>query len=173
MKRWQITDTSKGVKSKRDISSIIKILLHNRGLVKDHDIDQFLHPADPHTVTTQEVGIDATSLQLALVRIQKAIKNHESIVVYADYDADGICAGAIMWETLHVMGASVMPYIPGRVEEGYGLSTKGIDSVIAQYHPGLIITVDHGITAFEKIEYAKSKGIDVIVTDHHVKPEKL
>lgn len=108
-----------------------------------------------------------------ITRIQKAIKGKESIVVYADYDADGICAGAIMWETLWKLGARVMPYIPHRVEEGYGLSDKGIDAVREQFDPKLIITVDHGITAWEKVEYAKSLGIEVIVTDHHVKPKKL
>src|SRR5664280_945978 len=66
-----------------------------------------------------------------------------------------------------------MPYIPHRVEEGYGLSVKGIDAVRQQYDPSLIITVDHGITAWEKVVYAKSLGIDVIVTDHHVMPDRL
>ena len=65
------------------------------------------------------------------------------------------------------------PYIPHRTEEGYGLSQKGLDTVISQYHPSLIITVDHGITAAEKVAYAKTKSIDVIVTDHHVKPKVL
>ncbi|MEK7065564.1 MAG: single-stranded-DNA-specific exonuclease RecJ, partial [Patescibacteria group bacterium] len=102
-----------------------------------------------------------------------AIEKKESVVVYADYDADGITAGAIMWETLHKLGADVMPYIPHRVEEGYGLSIKGIDTVREKYNATLIVTVDHGITAWEKVKYAQSLGIDVIVTDHHVKPSKL
>lgn len=112
-------------------------------------------------------------LSRVVSRIKKAIRAKESIVVYADYDADGICAGAIMWETLWKLGARVMPYIPHRVSEGYGLSEKGIDAVKEQFDPTLIITVDHGITAWDKVEYAKSLGIDVIVTDHHVKPKKL
>ena len=95
------------------------------------------------------------------------------MVVYADYDADGITAGAIMWETLWRLGARVMPYIPHRVDEGYGLSEKGIDAVRVEYDPSLIITVDHGITAHAQVEYAKKLGIEVIITDHHVKPEKL
>ena len=78
-----------------------------------------------------------------------------------------------MWETIHAMGGNVMPYIPHRQEEGYGLSIKGIDSVREQYDPSLIITVDHGITAYKFIEYATLLGIDVVVTDHHVKPDKL
>lgn len=149
------------------------ILLENRGIVTKKEKNVFLNPPDPATLTSKDVGIDKASVMKAIKRIQKAMKDKESIVVYADYDADGITAGAIMWETLYSLGANVMPYIPHRVEEGYGLSIKGIDAVREQYDPSLIITVDHGITAWEKVLYAKKLGIDVIVTDHHVKPKKL
>lgn len=152
---------------------IIAVLLENRGLTTKKEVSEFLSPPKPDTLTAADVGIDATDLRRAVARIKKAITNKESIVVYADYDADGITAGAIMWETLHRLGATVMPYIPHRVEEGYGLSTKDIDAVRSQYDPSLIITVDHGITAVDKVSYAKKLGIDVIVTDHHVKPDKL
>ena len=155
------------------VEDIVKILLENRGLSTKKDIDLFLNPPDPAHLTPKDVGLDNDSLSKAIRRIQKAITDKESIVVYADYDADGITAGAIMWEALHSLGASVMPYIPHRVEEGYGLSIKGIDAVSAQFDPTLIITVDHGITAWEKVTYAKEKGIEVIVTDHHVKPDTL
>ncbi len=166
MKKWEIV-------SKSDGEDIINILLENRGLKTKRDRELFLHPPDPSKLTASDVGIDKSSLASAIKRIQKAIHEKESIVVYADYDADGITAGAIMWEALYGLGAHVMPYIPHRVEEGYGLSVKGIDAVREQYDPSLIITVDHGITAWEKVEYAKKQGIDVIVTDHHVKPKKL
>ena len=98
----------------------------------------------------------------AIKRIGKAIAAKESVVVYSDYDADGITAGAIMWETLHRLGTRVMPYIPHRVEEGYGLSTKGIDTVKELYNPTLIITVDHGITAREKVAYAKNWALTLL-----------
>ena len=147
---------------------IIGILLKNRGVDK-----QFLHPKNPREFTAKDVGIDPAALKKAITRIRKAIKKKESIVVYADYDADGITAGAIMWETIHAMGGQVMPYIPHRVEEGYGLSVKGIDAAREQFDPSLIITVDHGITAYKNVAYAKKLGIDVIVTDHHVKPDVL
>ncbi len=166
MKKWEIVNKSK-------VEDIVKVLLENRGLKTKKDIELFLNPPDPVVFTSKDVGIDKASLTRAVRRIQKAVKDKESIVVYADYDADGITAGAIMWEALHSMGATVMPYIPHRVEEGYGLSVKGIDAVRQEYDPTLIITVDHGITAREKVEYAKSQGIDVIITDHHVKPKKL
>lgn len=172
-KKWHILGKVKGQKSDVKSEDIIPILLLNRGLGTKKDIENFLHPLEPSMLAAKDVGIDSSSLKKAITRITKAIKNKESVVVYADYDADGITAGAIMWETLHTLGAQVMPYIPHRVEEGYGLSTKGIDAVRAQYDPSLIITVDHGITAKDKVAYCKSLGIDVIVTDHHVKPDAL
>ena len=120
-------------------TDIVGALLANREIT---DVEKFLHPPNPTALTAKDIGIQEASLKKAIARIKKAIKNKESIVVYADYDADGITAGAIMWETLYNLGAQVMPYIPHRVEEGYGLSTKGIDAVREQYKPSLIITVD-------------------------------
>lgn len=166
MKKWEILNKSK-------VKDIISTLLANRGIEDKKDREKFLAPPDPWTYSSKDVGIDGESLEGALSRIQMAIENKESIVVYADYDADGITAGAIMWETLHGLGANVMPYIPHRVEEGYGLSIKGIDAVREKYNPSLIVTVDHGITAKDKVEYAKNLGIEIIVTDHHTKPAEL
>ena len=143
------------------------------GLTKKKDIEAFLHPPDPYSFTAVDVGIDAATLGKAIARIKHAIDKEESIVVYADYDADGITAGTIMWETLYTLGAKVMPYIPHRADEGYGLSKRGIDAVQQQYNPTLIVTVDHGITAWEKVAYAKERGIEVLVTDQHLRPEKL
>lgn len=172
MKKWKIIGKNGGSED-IDTKRIIALLLQNRGLETKKEIEQFLHPSDPFLLTAKDVGVDPVQLKKGIARLKKAVKAKESIIVYADYDADGITAGTIMWETLYTLGASVMPYIPHRVEEGYGLSIKGIDAVIEQYHPTLIVTVDHGITAAKQIEYAKSKGIDVIVTDHHVKPDAL
>jgi len=167
--RQQIAKDAGSVSGKELLFAILK----DRGLVTPEQQEAFLHPVAPDTLTTRDVGISKTDLNKAISRIQKAIKEKESIVVYADYDADGITAGAIMWETLWKLGARVMPYIPHRVDEGYGLSEKGIDAVREQYDPSLIITVDHGITAKAQVAYAQKLGIEVIVTDHHVKPEAL
>ncbi|MBI5448880.1 single-stranded-DNA-specific exonuclease RecJ [Candidatus Gottesmanbacteria bacterium] len=166
MKKWEIIH-----KGKTD--DLVSMLLKNRGIIGKKDISCFLNPPDPAVLTPRDVNIETTSLAKAIKRIQKAIETKESIVVYSDYDADGITAGAVMWETLNQLGARVMPYIPHRVDEGYGLSVKGIDTVKELYNPTLIITVDHGITAREKVVYAKTLGIEVIVTDHHVKPALL
>ena len=171
MKKWNI-------KQRIDISDldpdlIIKKLLSGKGIVTKKDIDLFFHPKHPTDLTCHDVGIDAKALSIIVARLQQAIQKKESVVVYADYDADGITAGAILWETLYKLGASVMPYIPHRQDEGYGFSTKGLDTIKQDYNPTLVISVDHGITAHDPIEYARQLGMEVIVTDHHLKPETV
>jgi single-stranded-DNA-specific exonuclease len=172
-RKWQIPESISARDRSTDAAEIIGILLKNRGLKTKKEITVFITPPDPDSLTPADVGIDPKSYKQAIARIKQAIAKKESIVVYADYDADGITAGAVMWDAVHSQGGNIMPYIPSRAEEGYGLSQKGIDAVCAQYHPTLLITVDHGITAHEKVEYAKSLGMDVIVSDHHVKPDTL
>ncbi len=169
-KIWKIIAENKKQRLTND--EIIKILLTNRGLKTKKEIEEFLNPPLPSTLTAKSVGIKTDQLEKALKRIERAIKNKESIIVYSDYDADGVCGAAILWETLNNLGAKAMPYIPNRVDEGYGLSQKGIDAVKKDYDAGLIITVDHGITAVEKVAYAQKLGMDVIITDHHVLPPK-
>ncbi len=99
-------------------------------------------------------------------RIIKAIENKEKITVYGDYDVDGITSTVVLVKFLKSHGADVDYYIPDRLEEGYGINTLAIDS-IAKANTKLLITVDCGITAVDEIEYAKNKGMEVIVTDHH------
>lgn len=140
---------------------IIKTLLKNRGLTTKKEIAEFLKPPQPEFTLNSKK---------AVTRILTAIKGKEPIVVYGDYDADGICATAIMWEALDSLKAKVLPFIPQREKEGYGLSKEGIDNLS---DCKLLITVDNGIAAFDAVEYAKKKGIDVIILDHHEKPKKL
>lgn len=147
---------------------IIAFLLKNK---ETANADIFLHPPHPSTFLLDSLGFKK---QIAhMFNLLKSIQlNKETIVVYTDYDADGITGGTIMWETLHILGFSVMPYVPHRKKEGYGFSTLGIDSINDQYHPKLIISVDHGITGAKQITYAKKLGIAIIVTDHHLKPKE-
>lgn len=162
--KWNILDKTE-VKKKEEI---IKILLKNRGLLSEKEIEEFLHPTKPEDLSAKDLGIDEKEIKKALSRIKKAIDEKEGIIVYGDYDADGICATAILWEALYGLTKNVLPYIPERVSEGYGLNEESI-SQLKTKNPnlGLIITVDHGITAAEKIKHAKKLGIDVIVCDHH------
>lgn len=150
-----------------DLKAIEKILLINRGITPK-DEDAFLHPKLAE-LTYESVGIDEKELERATKRILIAREKKEQVIVYTDYDVDGISSGAIVWETLFAAGVKVLPHVPHRVNEGYGLSIKGIDHVKSETGATLIITVDHGVTAHEKITYAKTQGIDVIVLDHHTK----
>ncbi len=167
MKKWKIISKIKNT------NQIVKILLENRGLKTKVDINEFLHPR-LEDITVANVGIDKKQLKKAVERIKKAIKNQEQIIVYGDYDVDGICGTAILWETLNSLGAKVLPYIPHRIEEGYGLSLAGISNLKSQIsNLKLIITVDNGIVANAAVDFANKNGIDVIITDHHVPSKKL
>ncbi len=168
MKKWLLLESSKQEKKE----DIIDILLKNRGIRSEKEKEEFLNPS-LEKLSWEKVGLNRQEMEKAVLRIKKAIKNEESIIVYTDYDADGVASGTIIWETLYEMGAKVLPYVPHRIEEGYGLSEKGIDAVHKQHQAKLIITVDHGVTAWEKVKYAKKLGIDVIILDHHTLPAKL
>lgn len=172
MKKWVILNKQRTGNKQQRTKEIIKILLKNRGLTKKKEIEDFLCPSLDQ-LTIDNLGISKSELNKAVKRIKEAIKDKETIIVYTDYDADGICGGAIIWETLYNFGAKAMPYVPHREKEGYGLSKQGIDFIKKEYQTKLIITVDHGISAIDKITYAKKLGIETIVLDHHVLPKKL
>lgn len=165
-REWRIkkTDFSK------ELADLISCLLENRGILTKEDQERFLN-STLDTLSAASVNIDLTELEKTKKRILTAIKNKEKIIVFGDYDVDGVTGAAVLWETLHSMGANVTPYIPNRIEEGYGLSTSGINNL--PLDTKLIITVDNGIVAFIPSLYAKEKGIDVIITDHHAKEAKL
>src|SRR3989344_6771058 len=154
------------------IEEIIKQLLLNRGFKGKSEIENFFSPGNPQDIKISDIEIEESQLKKAVKRIQKAIEEKQQIVVYGDYDVDGICATAIVWETLDELGAKATPYIPSRFTEGYGLSQIGIENLLSQNpEVKLIITVDSGIVAHEGVEYASKQGIDVIITDHHQKGE--
>jgi len=154
-----------------DEKEIIKLLLKQR---KIKDLAEFLNPISPLKINLTDFNKKYLTSFKEVIKILKEIKDRqETIVVYSDYDADGITGAAILWETLYLMGFKVMPYVPHRKLEGYGFSIRGIDNIKKQFHPKLIISVDHGISAKEKIAYAKSLGISVIITDHHIKPKEI
>lgn len=164
------------IQNKEEIKSsqdLLKILLENRNIKTKKEIEGFLNPK-LSSITTNSVKINSVQLKKALVRIKKAIKEKQKIIVYGDYDVDGICSSAILWETLNSLKADARPFIPNRFEEGYGLSEKGIENLKSQAPDlKLIITVDNGIVANEAVDYANKNNIDVIITDHHVPAKKL
>lgn len=173
MKKWEMLTKLKTENLKLKNDEVIKILLDNRRIKTKKEIEDFLNPKLPD-VTITSVKISAPQVRKSIDRIKKAIKNKEQVVVFGDYDVDGICGSAIIWETLNDLGAKVMPYIPNRIDEGYGLSIKGIQNLESKIQNiKLIITVDNGIVANKAVEFAKKQGIDVIITDHHVPSGKL
>lgn len=172
MKKWQVLASLKS-KSKLNRDNLIEILLKNRGISSKKEIKEFLNPS-LKSITVESVGIDKKELEKSIARIKKAIKDKEQIVVFGDYDVDGITGSAILWETLNMSGAKVLPYIPNRIDEGYGLSVPGIRNVNSKIpDTKLIITVDNGIVANEAVEFARKSEIDVIITDHHLPAKKL
>lgn len=161
---WKIKENNPD-KSTKDW--LTHVLAKNRGLTTPQKLQEFLNPTFEQILT-----VEFPQVQKCVKRVTDAIKAKEKIIVYSDYDADGICAAAILWETLYDLGADVMPYVPHRIKEGYGLSKPAI-SKLAKEGVKLIITVDHGVTATGQVEHAKSLGLDVIITDHHVLPKLL
>ncbi len=163
--RWKVLARIKSTKLQERREEIVKALFKNRNLKTKKQQKEFLNPKDPYQLTPQDVGISLVQLNKALKRIRQAIKKKEKVIVYGDYDTDGVCATAIMWETLNKLGLDVLPFIPRR-EEGYGLKASIINQM-AKEGVKLIITVDQGIVAYRQVTRAKKTGIDVIITDHH------
>jgi single-stranded-DNA-specific exonuclease len=161
--KWEVLGKAKN-------KNIIDTLLKNRGIKTLKDKKEFFNPTRPEKLSLKELGISRVEVKKAIKRIRGAIKNKEKVIVYGDYDADGICATAILWECLYSLGLNALPYIPERFSEGYGLNIESIRKLKEKDHDlGLILTVDHGIVADEKVDVAKELGIDVIITDHHEK----
>ena len=149
-------------------SELIAQLLYNRGIDSKSEAQQFLQPAlndliDPHRMT---------GIAPAVKRIQKALHDNEKIVLYGDYDVDGITGVAILWHCLKLAGVEVEYYVPHRLTEGYGLNSEAIEK-LADKGAQLIVSIDCGITACAEAKLAKELGIDLIITDHHTQDEHL
>ena len=133
-------------------------------------------PAEALTLLAGEEDLSdpflLTDMQKACERIWQAIDNGETIVVFGDYDVDGVTATALLYQHLKGMGATVKCMLPSREGDGYGLSRNAIQSIRDKGYQ-LIVTVDNGISAVEEAEFAAELGIDLIITDHHLPPETL
>ena len=138
-------------------------VLVRRGIDTPQRLSALLDP--PHKLPYDPLRI--TGMDIALKRLYAAVNNGERVGVFGDFDVDGITGTAIISEGLTSLGVPVTPYLPHRVDEGHGLSNAAIDTM-AQQGVTLIVTVDTGITSFEEVDYAKSLGVDVIITDHHL-----
>ena len=171
-KKWQIYETDEDkvekLKEKYKINNLLATILVNRGITSEEKIRQFLEPTrqdfyDPYLMKDMEIAVE---------RIVKAIENQEKVIIYGDYDVDGITSTTVLKKFLKDLGLEVSYYIPNRLNEGYGLNKTAVEKIVNEGY-SLMITVDCGITGIEEIDYANSLGLEVIVTDHHEPVEEL
>lgn len=164
----ELKEEAEALSRKIGISPILCKLLIQRGLKSEAEVQQFFNPQlkellDPLLMEDMDKAVD---------RINSAIENNERILVYGDYDADGTTAVALVYNFLRRRYTNLDYYIPDRYNEGYGVSYQGVDYA---FNTGvkLVIVLDCGIKAIQEIQYAKDKGIDFIVCDHHVPDDEL
>lgn len=171
-KKWQFYNTDeeqiKRISNKFNLNELLSEIIANRKIGSDEDIRIFLAPTrkdfkDPFLFKDMDIAVN---------RIIKAIDNKENVIIYGDYDVDGITSTTVLKKFLEERGLIVDTYIPNRLDEGYGLNKDAIDT-INNDNKTLIITVDCGISAINEIEYANSLGIETIVTDHHEAGDEL
>ena len=162
------TETAKALAGETGISPVLCKLLLERGISTAAEAKRFFRPQlnelhDPFLMKDMDIAVN---------RLNEAMGKKERIMVYGDYDVDGTTAVALVYKFLQQFYSNIDYYIPDRYEEGYGVSYKGVDYA---YETGvkLIIVLDCGIKAIDEITYAKEKGIDFIICDHHVPDEKL
>lgn len=171
-KKWEFyeenNDKIAEVAEKHNISELLTKILLNRGITEDKEIDTFLNPTrhdfyDPYLMPDMEKAVE---------RIIKAINNQEKVMIYGDYDVDGITSITVLKKFLSERGLQTGHYIPNRLDEGYGLNETAI-KLIAKEKYTLMITVDCGISGIEEVELANNLGIETIITDHHEQLEQL
>ena len=172
IKKWEFYNSDEKLVNeiceKYNLNKVIGKIIVNRHVVNDEDVRIFITPTrddfhNPFLFKGMDIAVD---------RIIKAINNKEKILIYGDYDVDGITSTTVLKKYLMDRGISVDTYIPNRLHEGYGLNKNAIDT-IKERNIDLIITVDCGISAIEEVDYAVRLGMDIIVTDHHEVGEKL
>jgi single-stranded-DNA-specific exonuclease len=170
-KRWQIAPPISPTHAVRfpHLHPITVQILYNRGIVDPADVAAFLDGKGSQA--GEENPFALNDVDTAVTRLRRALRLGEPIVVYGDYDADGITATALLVQTLRALGGLVRPYIPNR-RQGYGLH-KGLLTQLAHEGIRIVVTVDCGIRASKEITYAQQVGLDVIVTDHHDVDHKL
>ena len=171
-KKWQISETDEvkvqEIIEKYNINELLATILVHRGITKKEDIQLFLEPTrndfhNPYLMKDMEIAVE---------RIIRAVEKKEKVIIYGDYDVDGITSTTVLKKFLKDVGLEVGYYIPNRLNEGYGLNKPAIEKIVNQGY-NLMITVDCGISGIEEIDYANTLGLEVIVTDHHEPGEQL
>ena len=164
-KNWTLA-SEKIIENWSDFQTLI---LNNRQLTSADLKNEIIDIAQ---ITPEQVGIDKLQLEKALAKIIKAEENNQEVVIFGDYDVDGNCATAIMWQGLREIGLTAIPFIPHRLRHGYGIRINALEEIFATKKPDLIVTVDNGITADQALEFCRAQKVPVIVTDHHLRDEK-
>lgn len=171
-KKWVYNNVDENkvleIKEKYGLSELLANILVGRNIIEENQIKVFLEPTrndfyDPFLLPDMEIAVP---------RIINAIENKEKIVIYGDYDVDGITSISVLKKFLEDRGLDVSEHIPNRLDEGYGLNKEAIDE-INKSGCKLMITVDCGISGLEEVEYANSLGIETIITDHHEPLDEL
>jgi single-stranded-DNA-specific exonuclease RecJ len=144
-------------------------ILNFRGLNGEAEIQKFLSPS----LSDMQNPAEIDGMTQAVKIIKKAVEDKKRILIFGDYDCDGVCATAILTDYFSSIGAQALFFIPDRNRDGYGISHKTLDKVLEREIPELVITVDCGISSADEIERLKSLGAQVIVTDHHEPQDKL
>ena len=161
-KRWTIYPPAPGEFLRENAEHPLLLqVLYNRGLRTPRQVRNFLTGED----AVLENPFRLCDMENAAARILSAIRREETICVYGDFDADGVCATALLVSALQCIGGRVGPYIPDRVDEGYGLNLDALSAIAAKAK--LLITVDCGIRSVAEVAHARALGMDVIITDHH------
>lgn len=173
--KWNYQPPTAEEKEQRDklaaeleLDPVISLLLVRRGLKTAAELKKFFKPS----LNDLEDPFLMPDMDKAVKRLNKALGEKEKILIYGDYDVDGTTAVSLVYKYLRAYTSNLDYYIPDRYDEGYGISTKGIDYA-AEQGVTLIISLDCGIKAIDKIEYAKGKGIDFIICDHHLADDVL
>ncbi len=164
-RRWNLAPAhadAAELASKLRVSPLVAQILLSRGYAEADACRDFLSP----TLKCLHPPALIPNLTRAAERIAKAVRDREKIVIYGDYDVDGITATAILWHAIKVLGGEADYYIPHRIDEGYGLNADAL-AQICDNGAKLIVTVDCGVTAVEPAAVARERGVDLIVTDHH------
>jgi len=151
-----------------DLHPLIAQLLYNRGITDPAQIDPFL-AADERLLNDPFLLPD---MDKAIDRVYRALLSGETIAIYGDFDADGITATVALAQGLSSLGGRAIPYIPRRVEEGYGLNHAALENLYKK-GTGLVITVDCGISSAPEVERAQRMGLDIVITDHHTVPAQM
>ena len=167
-KNWLVSPPAESdyLRRYRGMSPALAQILYNRGLTEPDAAYEFLNADDLAAGSLLAIKGKRTAIDKALSRIRRAIKQRELIVVYGDFDADGVTSTTLLVQALKALGANVYPYIPHRVDEGYGVNSEALLK-LARRGVKLVITVDCGIRSAQEVEDGKSYGLDIIITDHH------